>query len=578
MGARGGRPRTALVSWPLYRLLLGIALLPSVIAALTLQSTPIPPQPVPPLEVSGAAIVRAAAEVTTVERAAGHAHAGCCGPGSAGDLAVVPWMQRALRVFDPHPTVEQFAAVPAGRAEPVAMSNVVAYRPGTQPGLIAVIAHHDGPGGDNAANSGLLSTLARTLSGFSRRRGIVLVSTDGGTTGGQGAAYFAAHWPLARRIVAAIVVTSPAGASGSPLTLLTRSQEPVGPSPTLVATAAATVSQYAGNGLAVPGFVNQLVGYAIPFAETEQGPLLARRVPAVALAAGPPDGRSIGVAQLDGVRLGRAGTTVANLVAALDQAPTIDSGGPPLIVMSSDRFLPAPLAEVTLAVLIAPALTALLDMVARLRRRRIALAPGLIALAWRSSTWLVGLAAIWLVSVLPGHALPSVANPPLPGRSGASTSGILLAVAVALLYWRFVVRPRLRPAAPVAGWERTGGLAAGLLGLGFATLLLLAVNPFAVIVVLPAVHAWLWLPAASRGGRRGAVAAYLAGLAGPVLVLIEMGTSQGLGWSAPRALVAAVASGYQSPALSICFALAAAAAAQVASTLAGRYAPPHPPG
>jgi hypothetical protein len=37
------------------------------------------------------------------------------------------------------------------------------------------------------------------------------------------------------------------------------------------------------------------------------------------------------------------------------------------------------------------------------------------------------------------------------------------------------------------------------------------------------------------------------------------------------------ASGYLAPAVSVCFALAAAAAAQLGSLVAGRYAPPHAP-
>ncbi len=576
-GLRRGprRRRPGIVSWPLYRLLAVLALIPPVIAALTLSGTPQPPLPVQQLSVTGASVIGSATRVFDAEHAV---HGACCQPGSPGDQAAAAWMEQALTGFDPHVQQEQFAAVPAGQTTAVAMTNVIAYRPGTQAGLIAVIAHRDGPGADNAATSGMLVQLARALAPFIRQRGIVLVSTDGGTTGGQGAAYFASHWPLADRINGAIVITSPAAPPGTPLSLQTRSQVPVGTSPTLVASAAEAASQYAGTSLIVPGWLNQAVGYAVPYAPTEQGPLLAHRIPAVTIEAGPPGGRAIGLKQLDAGQLGRTGTTVANLVAALDTAPSFDPGGPPLLVMSGDRFLPALVVEAVLAVLLAPALAAMLDMVARLRRRRLALAPGLAALAWRFSSWVVALAAVWLVSVLPGHPLPPASNPPLPGRTGVTLVGILLAVALALLYWRFIVQPRLVRRAPVAAWERTGGFATGLLGLGLASLLLLAVNPYALLLVLPAAHAWLWLPSAARRGRGLAIAVYLVGLLGPVIVLFEMATTQGLGWDATRAVVAVVSSGYQSPALSLCYALASAAAAQVATTVAGRYGPPRPPG
>ena len=40
--------------------------------------------------------------------------------------------------------------------------------------------------------------------------------------------------------------------------------------------------------------------------------------------------------------------------------------------------------------------------------------------------------------------------------------------------------------APVTGSDRTGGLAGGLVGMLFASVLLTAVNPFTLIVLLPA--------------------------------------------------------------------------------------------
>ena len=118
---------------------------------------------------------------------------------------------------------------------------------------------------------------------------------------------------------------------------------------------------------------------------------------------------------------------------------------------------------------------------------------------------------------------------------------------------------------------------AGCVGLGLAGLLLAAVNPFALIVLLPAAHIWLWLPSAARAGRKTLLAVYLAGMVGPAGLVFELWTAQGLGASTPRALVAMTASGYLSPAVAVCFALAAAAAAQFGALVAGRYAHPHAP-
>jgi len=267
---------------------------------------------------------------------------------------------------------------------------------------------------------------------------------------------------------------------------------------------------------------------------------------------------------------------VANLVAELDSAATIERDGSPVLLLSG-KVMRRWLAEASMAILVAPFVACVLDLVARLRRRRVPLAPGLVAFAWRASAWLVTLAAMWLLAAAPGRLLPGTAVPPRPGRTGATTTGILIAAGAGLLFWRFVTRPRLLRVATTTGEERIGGLAGGLVGLMAATLLLTAANPFALIVVLPAAHLWLYLPAAARSGRRVLLLVYVIGFVGPVALVVEMWTAQGLGSDTLRALIAMTASGYLAPVVSVCFALAAAAAAQLGSLVAGRYAAPHGP-
>src|SRR5437763_1259346 len=76
---------------------------------------------------------------------------------------------------------------------------------------------------------------------LTRERGLLLLSTDGGTTGGEGAAYFASHSSLARRVVAAIVLDSVAAPSGSAIRVLIRPDTPRGTSPTVFRTVRSTV-------------------------------------------------------------------------------------------------------------------------------------------------------------------------------------------------------------------------------------------------------------------------------------------------------------------------------------------------
>src|SRR5262249_62158615 len=85
-----------------------------------------------------------------------------------------------------------------------------------------------------------------------------------------------------------------------------------------------------------------------------------------------------------------------------------------------------------------------------------------------------------------GHP-PPLDNVTWPG--GALIVLVLLGAAGWL-----VARSRLLPQRPVRPEERLAGHSAALLALGVVGLLVAAVNPFALVLVLPSLHAWLWLP------------------------------------------------------------------------------------
>jgi hypothetical protein len=358
--------------------------------------------------------------------------------------------------------------------------------------------------------------------------------------------------------------------------IVVRPQTPRGTSPELYAAVRRAVLRFSGHSAVTPGWFDQLTGYAVPYTLTEQGPLIARGIPALTLTAGPAEPPGGGFEAIHTTQLGTVGTTLVNLLSELDAAPSIDPGGPPAIFLGGSE-LRGRLSQYMLVLLLVPALACVLDAAARCRRRGLPLAPGLAAFGWRLTTWLVGAVALWLVHLLPGNVASGVAVPPLPGRSGLSTLGLVIVAVVSFAYWWMVVRRRIAPREAVGGADRTVGLVGCWLGLGFASLLLCAVNPFAVILVLPAAHTWLLVPWAARRGRRTLLAVAAAGLLGPLLVLIELGVGQDLGLGAPRAVLAMAATGYLSPAVTVCLAAAGAAATQLAALASGRYAPAHPP-
>ena len=167
------------------------------------------------------------------------------------------------------------------------------------------------------------------------------------------------------------------------------------------------------------------------------------------------------------------------------------------------------------------------------------------------------------------------ARPPSPDAAFAGDRPVLPLIAFGALAFAgwFVVRERLLPRRPVSPEEELAGQTAALLALGVVALLTVATNPFALIFVLPSLHAWLWLPQVRyrRLWVRGAVLA--AGLTGPIVLLGSLAWRFELGADAPWYLVQLAALGYV-PVPSLAIGLAwLAAAGQLAAVGAGRYAP-----
>jgi hypothetical protein len=143
---------------------------------------------------------------------------------------------------------------------------------------------------------------------------------------------------------------------------------------------------------------------------------------------------------------------------------------------------------------------------------------------------------------------------------------------LALAGW-FVVRERLLPRRSVSAEEELAGQTAALLALGVVALLTVATNPFALIFVLPSLHAWLWLPQVRHHRLWVRAAVLAAGLGGPLLLVGSFAWRFELGTEAPWYVAQLAALGYV-PLPTLVIGLAwLAAAGQLAAVSAGRYAP-----
>ncbi|HEY2637507.1 MAG TPA: hypothetical protein VGI54_08985, partial [Solirubrobacteraceae bacterium] len=268
---------------------------------------------------------------------------------------------------------------------------------------------------------------------------------------------------------------------------------------------------------------------AFPLTLGEQGPLLARGMPAVLLGSageqGPGASDEIRTAEL--ASFGRA---------ALRTATALDSGGPPpppsrYVVVAGQILEPWTVRLVTGALLL-PLLLAVIDGLARVRRRR--------GQAGRWTLWaLAGVAPFVLAGAvarlcgvvgLTGGAPPSAVGAdvvPLGGRAAVS----LVLVLLALVGGWLGLRRLLVRLAGVPGRPDAPGAAAATAGLGLvATGALWVVNPFAAALVAPALHVWLLVTAPETRPRRSvAVGLAVAGALPAALVALGYAATFGLG-------------------------------------------------
>lgn len=506
-------------------------------------------------------------------------------PGSAGDLGAASWFREQFATYGLPVSSDTWRQDVPGLGN-VRLQNLWAVAPGRSSDAIVVLAHRDntglGPGAnDDASGTAALVELARSYAQTSSTRSgqpvgaahtVVFLSTDAGSYGGLGAVRFAQHMPF--HVVAAINLDAIAG-HGPPRLLIT-GDRPRSPAASLVETAAHRVLEQTGSRPRRSSLAGQLLDLAFPITFREQGPFVARGVPAITLTTTgerAPDAFSDRPPGLDETRLAALGRATQQLLGSLDQGVELTQGTTSFI-WAGGRIIRGWAIELFLAALLIPYVVGVVDLFAHCRRRRIVLAPAARALGSRLQFWLfVGLAfyAFRALGAWPGGpARPP--NPASPQAGDWPVTVLLLFVGVALAGW-LVGRQRLVPRRPVPLDAQLAGETVALLGLGVVSLLILATNPYALVFVLPALHAWLWLPQVrlGRGPARGIV--FVVGLAGIAMLMLELGARFGLGFDAPWYLVRLAAIGYISPATVAITLAAGACAAQLGAAAAGRYAP-----
>jgi peptidase M28-like protein len=506
-------------------------------------------------------------------------------PGSTGAVEASRWVTERLSDYGlkTHRQVFRARIVGLGERELV---NLITIVPGRSPEAIVVLAHRDNLGispgaNDNGSGTGALLELARNVASTSLSHTLVLVSTDGGAFGGIGADALARDPEVLRQIIggkasiAAVVNLDDLGGAGPPR-LLFSGETARTAAAALVATASESIREQTREEPEAPAALSQLIDLAFPFSLYEHAPFVARGIPAITLTTSgvrPPRAETDTIDRLRGERLGLLGRSAQSLIASLDGAPEVASGTQSYLALGS-RFLRGWTIQFLFLMALLPFVATVVDLFARSRRRHVPLLPALRSLRSRVGVWLWAGLVFALFSAL--GAFPSGAarpiNPDAPVVGDWPYIAIVGVGVVSILGW-LVARPRLARTVAAGEADELGGYLAALLGLGMIALVVAASNPFALLFVLPSLHAWLWLPQIQDRPLPARIALFAAGFVGPLLLFLSFAGRYDLGVDTLWYLPALVSVGYVPLPLLLATLGWGAVAAQIGALALGRYAP-----
>ena len=450
-------------------------------------------------------------------------------PGSAGDRLVARRVEQAFRTYGFRVSVRKVTGETVdGRRE---LETVIGERAGFSSRRILVVAHRDALGrGARAELSGTaaLLELARVLGGRTLDRTLVLASTSGGTAG------LAAAEQLAEQsggpLDAVLVLGDLAGDRiDRPLVVPWSRSNALAPLElrrTVETALAAEAGLRAGH--VRPGV--QLARLAFPLTLGEQGPFNAHGHGAVLLSASG-ERAPAADAPVSQQRLTAFGRAALRSVGALDGGGDVPGSEP--YVLLQHKVLPLWPVRLLAIALLLPVLLAAVDALARVRRRRERVGLWLVWVAVSVVPFL--LAAIVAVALFRSGLIEAAPDGPLGAGASEPNAAVLAAVAIVPLLGWLWLRPLLlrrlglRPAAGALDPGGGGAATAIVLVLCGVTLVAWAVNPYASLLLIPALHLWLLAMAPETRLRRpAALALWALGLVPPLLVAYAYARQFGL--------------------------------------------------
>jgi hypothetical protein len=416
-------------------------------------------------------------------------------PGSPGDAALARRVESELRAaLEPEEERSGSVRVRSTRGQTIdgeqTLTTVIGERPGLNPRRIVVVAHRDrwaeGDAGRLSGTAALVE-LARLYRGRPTRRTLTFVSTSGGSGGLAGVRDLADE--LDGPIDAVLVLGDVATRREAYPFVIPWSEHGGFAPMRLRRTVEHALQMETDLDPGSPRALAQFARLAVPLTLTPQGALGADGLSAVTVQAsgerGAPPDAAVSRAQLQAF-----GRGILRSISALDNGPDVPSG-PREYVIFSGRVVPSWTVSVITALLLFPALVASVDGLARVRRRRQAVA-----------VWLRWLAACTLPFVLAAIVARLLGLtgmvPPLAGAFDPAAlppqTGPVVVVGLTVVLGLLLQAPVARAlgARPLPRSEETPGAAAAIaLSITVLALAVWVVNPFTALLLVPAVHLWL---------------------------------------------------------------------------------------
>jgi hypothetical protein len=383
--------------------------------------------------------------------------------------------------------------------------------------------------GDNASGVAALIELARAFTVTAHEHTIIFLCTTGDSYGALGARQFVEEHPTDDvRGVIALRDIGKRDADG--VGIDGWSPDPKTAPPWLWLLTAPSARRDANMEARFPTVASQVLRLAVPTGSGSQGPFVAAGTPAITVSASGPSVRAQ-ADTLDNVStetLTKVGTTVQNMVMAIDAtlAPGAGSGG--TIFLTRKATLPGGALAAILAALLLPLLAVTVDLFAHCRRARVSLRPALLRAGLHLAPWLVLIAIVYFGNLI--GQLPRSPDAVIPPESGLASDPrylrvvILVGLMVAAYVYAVAVERRLERRV-ITDRRATIFMSHSLLVA--IALLAIMINPYAVLLVLPAAVLW---PLARPGGWARSILPVYLGLAMVPVPLIYYALRLELGW------------------------------------------------